>query len=138
MIAVNSLRWCNPNTARTLLPPPPFATAAAVVGVLATQGSCHPRRVSERRVEPAATTRPRSMTARLSGEYPLCLRRADQIRAAIQGLETDLQIIMTQLERLPTLETLARTALITALAGAAPGDASNHHVFALAFPTLEL
>jgi hypothetical protein len=52
-------------------------------------------------------------------EYNLTLRQADQIRTDVQGLETELQVIMAQLARLPPRWEVARLVLLgSALAAA--------------------
>ena len=47
----------------------------------------------------------------MSGEYPLTLRQADQARSDFAAVESDLQIVMGQLARLPTRRDLAKAAL---------------------------
>jgi hypothetical protein len=44
-------------------------------------------------------------------EYPLTLRQADQARNDFAAIEGDLQLVMSQLARLPTRGDLAKAAL---------------------------
>jgi hypothetical protein len=47
----------------------------------------------------------------MSEEYPLTLRQANQARSDFAAIESDLQIVMGQLARLPTRRDLAKAAL---------------------------
>jgi hypothetical protein len=47
----------------------------------------------------------------MSEEYPLTLRQADQARSDFAAIESDLQLVMDQLARLPTRGDLAKVAL---------------------------
>lgn len=55
----------------------------------------------------------------MADEYPLSLRQADQARADFSAIEGDLQLVMSQLARIPTHRDLACTGLW--IAGAAAG-----------------
>ena len=48
----------------------------------------------------------------MSEEYPLTLRQADQARTDFAAIESDLELIMGQLARLPTRAYLCRTLLL--------------------------
>ena len=46
-------------------------------------------------------------------DYPLTLRQADQGRSDFAAIESDLQLVMSQLARLPTRAYLCRMLLLT-------------------------
>ena len=46
-------------------------------------------------------------------DYPLTLRQADQARSDFVAIESDLQLVMSQLARLPTRAYLCRMLLLT-------------------------
>jgi hypothetical protein len=46
-------------------------------------------------------------------DYPLTLRQADQARSDFAAIENDLQLVMSQLARLPTRAYLCRMLLLT-------------------------
>jgi hypothetical protein len=46
-------------------------------------------------------------------DYPLTLRQADQARSDFAAIESDLQLVMSQLARLPTRAYLCRMLLLT-------------------------
>ena len=52
-------------------------------------------------------------------EYTFALRQIDQARGDFYAIESDLDVIMKQLARLPTRKELAQTALLATLTGAA-------------------
>jgi hypothetical protein len=55
----------------------------------------------------------------MAEEYPPKLRQADQTRTDFAAIESDLQVVMAQLARLPTRRELAQTALLATLTAAA-------------------
>jgi hypothetical protein len=46
-------------------------------------------------------------------DYPLALRQADQTRSDFAAIESDLQLVMSQLARMPTRAYLCRMLLLT-------------------------